>query len=548
MQDVSTFFEIIGFFVDHSVWVAAGSVMAIGAAMLAPALLSRSTSRKLALRTASATNQPHLSGSTVPGQVADPMDLLHAYARKRRSHLLMLDTPSEAESKSEKAEGSELILLEAFLFNYRDIPKDQPIDVVLGRSLRASVSAVRRIARILDAHPAKVTAIVPFQVVGPIGLLALAADEIVMSEDAAIVPDDDITAARLAALARKKRSQMSAQSVVSLLYLEHKVRETEWLAGLLLKSRRVRRWKRVARSISRGTYNVISPLRPEDLRSWGLKVTTDGFIETLATSDVAVKVLASRQEVSGPAIKVAPTCTATCPVGDTRDAMIALEQQRGSRVIAMIHGRGMSEPWLDKGTTAEALKAIRAVPAGIDIDIILHTPGGSALGASQIVRALKAHKGRKTFFVPYDAYSAGTILALTGNEIFMSEIATLGPIDVQFGEIGSAAALGSVLRHKWIKDIDDDLLVLAMHAQRTIRQCHENALAAMKGTYSRFRAERIARTLNSGYLSHGFPLMYQEARMVGLNVRPGVPKEVFAIVEGFLTQPGGYCSVIHCPD
>ena len=183
----------------------------------------------------------------------------------------------------------------------------------------------------------------------------------------------------------------------------------------------------------------------------------------------------------------------------------------------------------------------------MDLDIILHTPGGSALGASQIVRALKAHKGRKTFFVPYEAFSAGTILALTGNEIFMSEVASLGPIDVQYGNV-PAAAFASLLKYKRVRDIDDDGLRLAVKADNAMRVYHKKAVALMKGNYSRLRAERIARTLNSGHLSHGFPLMYKEARMTGLHVRLGVPEEVFTIVDSAIARDDGFCSVIHCSD
>lgn len=70
----------------------------------------------------------------------------------------------------------------------------------------------------------------------------------------------------------------------------------------------------------------------------------------------------------------------------------------------------------------------------------------------------------------------------------------------------------------------------------------------MKGNYSRGRARRIARTLNDGYLSHGFSIMYEEARKIGLNVKLGVPEEVFTIVDSFLFESGNFCSVIHCAD
>jgi hypothetical protein len=544
---MSAFLEIASFFVNHGTWVAAGSALAIGVAMLAPLARARPTKRGFTLPTSSPATATYLQANAQPGPKADPMELLRSYARSRGSHVVVLGSRFDEQDTAPTDSTAKQLRIETLLHSYRDIPKDKPIDLVLTRSLPWSVGDTRRVARVLDAHPSKVTAIIPFQILGPLGLLAFAADEIIMSEHAAIVPDVMLTGAHLAALAKKKRSLMSPEALLELFKREQGVRETEWLAGLLLKSRGVRRWRRLARSISRGAFNGITPLRMEDLKAWGLQVTSGGFVETLALSDVAVQVLASKDNVPGPALKVAPTCVRTCPIGEVRDAMVALEQQRGSRVISIIHAGNMTEDGLDTGTTAEALKAIRSVPAGTDIDIILHTPGGSALGASQIIRALKAHKGRKTFFVPYDAFSAGTMLALTGNEIFMSDLASLGPIDVQFGH-EPAAAFESLLHHKRPKDIEDDFLVTAMRARQTIRRCHENAKAAMKGSYSRFRAERIARTLNTGYLSHDFPLMYQEARMIGMHVRLGVPHEVFTIVNSFLERDDRFCSVIHCPD
>jgi membrane-bound ClpP family serine protease len=48
-----------------------------------------------------------------------------------------------------------------------------------------------------------------------------------------------------------------------------------------------------------------------------------------------------------------------------------------------------------------------------------------------MVDALMQHRGRIRVFIPYKAYSAGTLLALTGHEIYMSPYAHLTPIDTQ---------------------------------------------------------------------------------------------------------------------
>lgn len=541
---MSALFDAVGFYLDHGAVIALAAAMVVALLALAPAGMRKL--RRASIGTG-ATNPslPDAPASLQAAPSAGPQELLRSLSRARRSHVVILG--ADDRQRAPGADNPDTILLEQFLYQYRHIPKEQPIDLLLVRQLFGSVSAIRHIARVLDAHPGKVTAIIPFQYWGSVGLLALAADEIVMPADAALVLDHKNVAATLSAASLKTRRHMSEGALISLHRLEQDVRETEWLTALLLKSRRVRRWRKIARQISRGVFHEGHPLYAEDLRSWGLKVETSGIVDEIQLSSDTVKLLSGQRTLGGPMVSTAPTCSAACPIGDVRDAMVALESRRGTRLISIIHSDGMSEDAVGVQTTAEAIKAIRGTPADMDLDIILHTPGGSALGAGQIVRALKAHKGRKTFFVPYEAFSAGTILALTGSEIFMSEIASLGPIDVQFGNI-PAAALASTLKYKRARDMNDDTLAIAIRAENTIRAHHKKAVALMQGNYSRHRAERIARTLNTGYLSHSFPLMYKEARMTGLHVRLGVPEEVFTIVDSALARNDGFCSVIHCPD
>jgi hypothetical protein len=68
----------------------------------------------------------------------------------------------------------------------------------------------------------------------------------------------------------------------------------------------------------------------------------------------------------------------------------------------------------------------------------------------------------------------------------------------------------------------------------------------MKGTYSGWRARQIARFLNDGHLTHGYPVMFEEAKRIGLNVKLDMPEEVFTIVDEFTESRGTFCSVIHC--
>ncbi len=66
-----------------------------------------------------------------------------------------------------------------------------------------------------------------------------------------------------------------------------------------------------------------------------------------------------------------------------------------------------------------------------EIDIFLHSPGGSAESTERIVNMLRVNFSHIRFLIPNAAYSAATMLALCGDEILMDERSTLGPIDPQ---------------------------------------------------------------------------------------------------------------------
>jgi hypothetical protein len=172
----------------------------------------------------------------------------------------------------------------------------------------------------------------------------------------------------------------------------------------------------------------------------------------------------------------------------------------------------------------------------------------------QIARAIKAHKGRKTVFVPYFSMSAGTIVSLAADEIVMSPHAVLGPIDAQvpvvvmgmyFLYVPTRAVL-SVVEAKPKTRIGDDLLEAAIDCKRDIIEHHRNAMELMAGTYSSSAANKIAHRLNDGELTHGYPLTLSGARQLGLKVSGAMPAEAIDIVRAFRRSEFGQRSVLFC--
>lgn len=65
------------------------------------------------------------------------------------------------------------------------------------------------------------------------------------------------------------------------------------------------------------------------------------------------------------------------------------------------------------------------------IDFYIETPGGSGEAAEEIAKFLRKKFEEVNFVIAGEAKSAGTILALSGNNIYMTDTGSLGPIDAQ---------------------------------------------------------------------------------------------------------------------
>jgi ClpP class serine protease len=216
-----------------------------------------------------------------------------------------------------------------------------------------------------------------------------------------------------------------------------------------------------------------------------------------------------------------------------------VQRKRKARIIAVVHRQ---EPmgllgipmlrYIDLNDAEDVLEAIRTTPPNQPIEMVLHTPGGLVLPALQIARALKAHPGRKTVFVPHYAMSGGTLIALAADEIVLNKHAVLGPIDPQIGGM-PAASLARIRAEKSINAIDDYTLVLADVGQMAIGQLQRAARDLLKGTVGDNQAAAIAEQLSSGRWTHDYPIEAGEAREIGLNASTKMPPEIMELMSLF---------------
>src|ERR1700692_1244428 len=152
----------------------------------------------------------------------------------------------------------------------------------------------------------------------------------------------------------------------------------------------------------------------------------------------------------------------------SRKRMIGLiERERKSRVILLVHRQETMSllgfpifRYMEVAASEEVIRAIHLTDPEIALDLVLHTPGGLVLAATQIARAVLKRKGKVTVFVPHYAMSGGTLIALAANEIVMSGDAVLGPVDPQLGQQPAASIL-KVIHQKPLAEVDDQQSLLA---------------------------------------------------------------------------------------
>ncbi|HZN20408.1 MAG TPA: hypothetical protein VFB84_19785 [Micromonosporaceae bacterium] len=187
------------------------------------------------------------------------------------------------------------------------------------------------------------------------------------------------------------------------------------------------------------------------------------------------------------------------------------------------------------------------------LDLVLSTAGGSITTTRQVALLLREFTRRLTIIVPYRAWSAGTLLCLSGDELVLGPMAQLGPIDSHLaaaaepppGAPGMVSAEDIRTFRQMAEDWfgvcreEDRLQVLALVAQRIfpatlasfyrfdymVRQIAHELLRFQLPEEAEEVRQRIVDQLVSGYHAHDFVLSRVDVRDLGLRVSFASEKE-----------------------
>jgi len=225
-----------------------------------------------------------------------------------------------------------------------------------------------------------------------------------------------------------------------------------------------------------------------------------------------------------------------------KSLMKKISASRNSNIISLIHRQEsiglFGIPFyrfISMEDSEHVLRAIRMTPSERPIDLIIHTPGGFVLAASQIAQALRDHPARTSVIVPHYAMSGGTLIALAADEIIMDKHAVLGPIDPQLMNYPAPSILRAI-RKKELKDIDDQTLIMGDIAEKAINQIRDFVYELLKPKMGELKAEKVSKILTEGKWTHDYPISCAVAKELGLTINDEVPNEVYQLME-FYPQP-----------
>lgn len=214
-----------------------------------------------------------------------------------------------------------------------------------------------------------------------------------------------------------------------------------------------------------------------------------------------------------------------------------IQKKRGSRVIVLVHRQETMSllgfplvRYIDVQDSEQILRVIDNTDDSTPIDLVLHTPGGMVLAATQISRALRKHKSDVRVLVPHYAMSGGTLMALAADQIIMNRHAVLGPIDPQLGDRPAASIL-SVVVQKSPEKVEDETLLMADMAQKALNQVWDEAVSLLTSHMPKDKAEKVAEQLSSGQWTHDYPISAEEAQDMGLPVSTNMPVEVMDLMK-----------------
>lgn len=225
------------------------------------------------------------------------------------------------------------------------------------------------------------------------------------------------------------------------------------------------------------------------------------------------------------------------------EQLAKLAEAQGSPCYRLLMGDSAIKP----GTVDDVFDELQAddYQGCTELTVVLHSSGGDIDAAYNLATTFRRiGSQRLVFVIPRWAKSAATLIACAGDEILMSPVAEMGPLDpqiMQFNPFESRVEHFSPLHiDATLKLIRDEFekgnaefaksLVERLQFPLTLgsfkqslelsKQYLEKLLSTRMLKHAEGQAEATARRLSEAYADHGFCINLEEAVELGLTAKP----------------------------
>lgn len=222
-----------------------------------------------------------------------------------------------------------------------------------------------------------------------------------------------------------------------------------------------------------------------------------------------------------------------------------------NNIISIIHSSGTSmssaigddDNMITIKTHMDFIKGYERIDKNKDINIIMHTTGGSLSSTEAICNCILNHhtsgyQGKINMYIPYYSYSGGCMIALSCDKVVMLKNAILGPCDAQkyVGCPHSIAAIIDTANYKKTmkEKINETWLASSYDANLCKERQHKfvNKLIQL-GKFSEDVGAIIYDEFFSGKYNHDKIFSAQEAKDLGLNIEicDDMPSQIKSITD-----------------
>lgn len=196
---------------------------------------------------------------------------------------------------------------------------------------------------------------------------------------------------------------------------------------------------------------------------------------------------------------------------------------------------------VDINNEVEFMKVYSKFELNQTLNIVLHCRGGDISSSDAIINILHLHNGIINIYIPMIAYSAASMIALCGDNIYMNNYALISPVDPQidFGteeeeNMCPVKSYIKIVRNKGIKNLDSNFLLKYYECKSLYEDNLRNMKKILLRKYSRSVVNNLVKNLGYGIYPHEKQFNIDDLNDLGLKINIPVPKNIMNIYDCLL--------------